>query len=259
MTWVVAIDLMCAVGVLALGPLIPGLYAWHRWRVRSEQYERVESEQGSAILSKEVMTAGYWLVEPLARAAVRAGYGPDLFTWCCFALAAASGLALSFGLFGVAALCATVSSFADGLDGIAARLAGTSSDAGAVLDSAVDRYAEFFVLGGAIVYFRHTAGVMIIVLAALLASFMVSYGTAKAEALRVAPPRGMMRRSERAVYLTIGAALVPLVAFALHRSGRRTDYCVVPYVVAVSLVAVVGNVSAVRRLRALRRRLREAV
>ena len=48
---------------------------------------------------------------------------------------------------------------------------------------------------------------------------MVSYSTAKAEALGVEPPRGAMRRQERAVYFVLGAALVPIVAAAAHRWG----------------------------------------
>jgi len=35
---------------------------------------------------------------------------------------------------------------------------------------------------------------------ALLASFMISYASAKAEALSVTTPRGLMRRHERAVF-----------------------------------------------------------
>jgi hypothetical protein len=71
---------------------------------------------------------------------------------------------------------------------------------------------------------------------------MVSYSTAKAEALQVKPPRGMMRRTERAVYLTLGAVLTPVSQWV---TGMETPY---PMIAAVALVAVLSNVSAVQRL-----------
>jgi heme exporter protein D len=83
-----------------------------------------------------------------------------------------------------------VSALGDTLDGIVARLQGTASDAGEVLDAAVDSYEEFFFLGGIVVHVRQSAVGVSLVLLALLGSFMVSYATAKAEALRAEIPRG---------------------------------------------------------------------
>ena len=90
-------------------------------------------------------------------------------------------------------------------------MTGVSSDAGEVLDAAVDRYVEFFFLGGLMIYYRDIAALLILTLFALVGSFMVSYSSAKAEALHVPAPKGSMRRPERAVYLTAGRG-----AFADH-------------------------------------------
>jgi hypothetical protein len=88
------------------------------------------------------------------------------------------------------------------------------------------------------------------VLLALLGSFMVSYASAKAEALRAQIPRGSMRRPERAAYLIIGAGLTPLLAplVASHVPGATGWLLEIPALGAVALVALVSNVSAVSRL-----------
>ena len=45
---------------------------------------------------------------------------------------------------------------------------------------------------------------------ALFGSLLITYSTAKAEALRITPPRGTMKRSDRITVLVTGAALTPL-------------------------------------------------
>jgi hypothetical protein len=60
-----------------------------------------------------------------------------------------------------------------------------------------------------------------------------------------------MRRMDRAVYLILGTALAPLVAWA------RPDLARAPIVAALALVAVVGNVSAAGRFAALGRKARD--
>ena len=84
---------------------------------------------------------------------------------------------------------------------------------------------------------------------------MVSYTTAKAEAMGVAPPRGAMRRAERAVYLMVGAALTP-VASALFADSPSLALRELPIILALTIVAVVANISAVQRLAAIAAALR---
>ena len=63
-----------------------------------------------------------------------------------------------------------------------------------------------------------------IALLALQASFMISYASAKAEALQVKMPRGLMRRHERAAVLTLVAGLTPLLGPCDPRAlGRAAD------------------------------------
>jgi CDP-diacylglycerol---glycerol-3-phosphate 3-phosphatidyltransferase len=98
--------------------------------------------------------------------------------------------------------------------------------------------------------------VLFIVLAAILGSFMVSYSTAKAEAMGVAAPRGAMRRGERGAYLMTGAAFTPL-ASALFARSPSLALREAPILLALSVVAVVANISVVQRLLAIATLLRE--
>jgi CDP-diacylglycerol--glycerol-3-phosphate 3-phosphatidyltransferase len=132
-----------------------------------------------------------------------------------------------------------------------ARETGTASASGEVLDATIDRYSELLFLGGIAYCERPNGAATLLALAALAGAVMVSYSTAKAEALSVEAPRGSMRRQERAVYLILGTALVPLAAVAADSAGLPPWFARLPLYVALSLVGLVGNVSAVRRLRAV--------
>jgi len=124
------------------------------------------------------------------------------------------------------------------------------ADVGELFDAAVDRYVEYILLAGLAVYFRGSPVALMLCLGAVLGSFMVSYTTAKAEALGVVPPKGAMRRAERAVYVTCGCALAPI--WELVMPGAHTVASIslgreLPIELALLVVAVVANVSAIRR------------
>jgi hypothetical protein len=76
---------------------------------------------------------------------------------------------------------------------------------------------------------------------------MVSYASAKAEALDVNPPRGLMRRHERSTYLIVGTGLTSMLGGYLN--ARLPDLPPYSFIVAaLAMVAVVGNGAAVLRL-----------
>ena len=64
-------------------------------------------------------------------------------------------------------------------------------------------------------------------------------------------PAGAMRRTERAVCLCLGVALTPVFAWVVPASTLPPWAAHAPLFVALGLVAVGANVSAVRRLRFL--------
>jgi len=208
--------------------------------------DRVGKMGGNMLVGQGIMDWTYWAVEPIVRGTAALGITPNHLTWAALVLGLGAGVALAFGQFGLATLLATWSTIGDILDGQVARLTGTGSNRGEVLDAAVDRYTEFAFVGGLVFYFRESPALMGLSLGALLACFMVSYSTAKAEEMQVTPPRGLMRRHERAVYLIVGAGLTSLFGAMVH--ARWTELPVEVFQIAgLAMVAIVGNVSAVSR------------
>jgi len=215
--------------------------------------ERVSRIGGTALVGRGIMDATYWAIEPVVRGLAALGVTPNGLTWAALVLGLGAGIALAVGWFGLATLLATMSTIGDILDGQVARLTNSGSDRGELLDAAVDRYTEFAFLAGLVMFLRTSGWWMALALGAMLASFMVSYASAKAEALQVEPPRGLMRRHERSTYLIAGVGLVPLVGPVLAAHG-------LPYIttclIALAVVAVVGNLAAVLRLVRIGRSLR---
>jgi CDP-diacylglycerol--glycerol-3-phosphate 3-phosphatidyltransferase len=215
--------------------------------------ERVSKIGGTALVGRGVMDATYWAIEPVVRGLAALGVTPNGLTWAALILGIGAGVALALGWFGLATMLATMSTIGDILDGQVARLTHSGSNRGELLDAAVDRYTEFAFLAGLVIFLRSSEWQMALALAATLASFMVSYASAKAEALQVTPPRGLMRRHERSTYLIAGIGLTPLVGPALVAHG-------LPYVttclISLGVVALFGNLAAVLRLVRIGRALR---
>lgn len=234
-------------GVLVGGGLLYLLRAAVRGRAR---HERVDRDGGSLFMGKPFMEFGYWLIGPVVALLDRLGATPNGVTMFSLLPAVGAGIAVAFGWFGLGCLLATTAAFADIVDGLLARRQGVSSDAGEALDAAVDRYSEFFFMTGLLVYYRGVLPLFLLSALVLLGGYMVSYATAKAEALAVPAPRGSMRRSERAVYLFFGAGFTPLCAL-LAGPSRPLVVRQAPMIFAITMVALVANVSVVRRFRAI--------
>jgi CDP-diacylglycerol--glycerol-3-phosphate 3-phosphatidyltransferase len=209
--------------------------------------DRVGRIGGTALLHSEVMDWTYWIMDPIVRGLTAIGVTANGLTWSALVLGLGAGVGLAFGQFGLAGLLATVSTLCDILDGQVARITKTGSNKGELLDAAVDRYTEFAFLAGLAIWFRDSVWMLVLILAALLASFMISYSTAKAEAMHVPPPRGLMRRHERAFFLIFSCALTSLLGGYLHdRVPDLPDYSFV--IAGLAMVAIVGNIAAIQRL-----------
>ena len=212
-------------------------------------------KRASVWLPPGVCKAALAAVDNVAGFVVDCGVPANAVTGCSIALGLVAGILVASGRFAPAALALGIASLGDALDGAVARKAGAVSIGGALLDASGDRYQELFFLGGVAVLFRESPVALVVTLLAIGGSFMVSYGSAKAEALHVAVPSGAMRRAERATCLCIGTmaawswqALAPAAA-----AGAVPWMRSLPLAVAVAIVAVVANVSAVRRLLSLAR------
>ncbi|MDQ6612984.1 MAG: CDP-alcohol phosphatidyltransferase family protein, partial [Gemmatimonadota bacterium] len=187
------------------------LYTVRVWMLGRARSARADKDGGSVLLPKHFVELSQWMLNPLGRLLIRLGGTPDGVTWFSLLPGIGAGVALAFGWFGLGCFLSTIACFSDSLDGMLARLSGKSSESGETLDAIVDRYAESSFFIGLIVYYRFSPIMVTLSAVAFLGAFMVSYTTAKAEAQQVAPPRGLMRRNERAVYLAAGAGLTPFM------------------------------------------------
>lgn len=241
------IDLWASFG---MGVFCVGLLLAHRLAGAPHSYGRVVQQGATFFLSFNVMHAGYWMLQPAVQRCTRLGLSPTFISWFSLVPAVGAAATAATGHWGAAAWCLLASALLDVLDGAVARATGHATAAGAVLDSVLDRYAEFIFFAGAFIFFSPHLAAQLVVLAAIQGSFLVTYSTAKAEALGVTPPRGSMKRSDRLTVLIIGAACTPL---SLHWFESPSAPMAWPALVALSIIATFANASAIRRFTALAR------
>jgi len=104
-----------------------------------------------------------------------------------------------------------VGSLLDILDGALARAGGKSTPFGAFLDSTTDRVGEGAMLAAiALVFSRHgREWAVVLAVAAVVGSFLVSYTRAKAESIGLRGDVGLGSRAERVVVITAGLVFAP--------------------------------------------------
>jgi len=120
-----------------------------------------------------------------------------------------------------------VAAACDALDGTLARVSGKGSRFGAFLDSTIDRFEESIVFLGLTVYYARTvlgdawaAWVVPLIFVAAVASLMVSYTRARAEAVGVECKEGVMTRPLRVAILIVTMILdVVPVGLAIIAAG----------------------------------------
>jgi CDP-diacylglycerol---glycerol-3-phosphate 3-phosphatidyltransferase len=130
----------------------------------------------------------------------------------------------------------------DMLDGLLARLKGTTGSWGAFLDSTLDRIGDAAVFAGLAIWLArdHQPVLAGVALYCLVAGGMVSYARARAEGIGVRADVGVAERSER--------LLVALAAAGLTGLG-------VPFVLAIGLwaVAAASTVTFAQRVLVVRK------
>jgi CDP-diacylglycerol--glycerol-3-phosphate 3-phosphatidyltransferase len=143
-------------------------------------------------------------------------------------------------LFFLGGLAFIVGSIMDTLDGRYSRMSGKGTAFGAFLDSTLDRCEEGIVLTAVAVSFarQHNELAVAAVVVAVLASLMVSYTRARAEALGVECKVGIATRAVRVVILSIG------LVFARGASLGHFDLLVV----AVYVLAILSTFTVFQRV-----------
>jgi CDP-diacylglycerol--glycerol-3-phosphate 3-phosphatidyltransferase len=193
----------------------------------------------------------YRALRGAARGLIAARVTANEVTAASLVLGGLAGVLVANGSFALASTTFALASLGDALDGAVARSSGSESPGGGLFDACADRYGEFFFLTGLALRFRSHQAVLALVLLALLGSFMVSYGSAKAEALGVPVPPSTMRRAQRAACLSLGTVLVPIFTLLTHRFGLPEWLNHASMLVALTFLAVLGNASAIVRLRTI--------
>ena len=249
------VDLYFAIAIWSILLSILLLYTGRVWMLGRARSARADKDGGSVLLSKHFVEFSQWMLNPLGRLLIRLGGTPDGVTWFSLLPGIGAGVALAFGWFGLGCLLSTIACFSDSLDGMLARLSGKSSESGETLDAIVDRYAESSFFIGLIVYYRFSPIMVTLSAISFLGAFMVSYTTAKAEAQQVAPPRGLMRRNERAVYLAAGAGLTPFMRVFFPSAHELMQEA--PMIIGIVMVAIIANLSSFVRVGGIRRALRQ--
>jgi CDP-diacylglycerol---glycerol-3-phosphate 3-phosphatidyltransferase len=189
------------------------------------------------------------LLGPVARLLIRLGVSPDLVT-IIGTLGVAAGALICFpqGWLWQGVLVVTIFVISDMVDGLMAKIAGTSSNWGAFLDSTSDRLGDAAVFGGILLYFVYREDSTLwagIALAGLVFGQWTSYVKARAESLGFTCSGGLAARADRLVIILVGALLTGIgVPYVLH--------------VAVAALAVTSMITVLQRIAQVRRQAKAA-
>jgi CDP-diacylglycerol--glycerol-3-phosphate 3-phosphatidyltransferase len=170
-----------------------------------------ELPRGSSLLSNRMKEAGRAFLAPLVRLAQRLGITANRVTVAGFCIVVVAAVLVAFGQLLIGAAVLVIGSLLDAVDGALARATGGSTTFGGFLDSTLDRAAEAILYVGIVAYLLDATAAplwpVLLALAALSGSFMVSYTRAKAEAIGLSASIGLAPRTERLVLIVAGIGL----------------------------------------------------
>jgi CDP-diacylglycerol--glycerol-3-phosphate 3-phosphatidyltransferase len=193
----------------------------------------------------------YGIVDGLSRLAdvfVRLNVSPNSLSVIALLAALAAGLLFALRHPVWAAIMIIVSGFLDIVDGKVAVKANKRSLYGAIFDSTLDRYSEFFIYLGLAVYFRNRWP-MWIVFFTFLGSTMVSYTRARAEGLGIECKIGFMQRAERMILLDLAAIFGSIF--------RVFDPAMIGALIAIALISNITAFERTYHVRKIEKRMRQ--
>src|SRR4030095_11266919 len=150
------------------------------------------------------------IINAMVRGLAAAGVHPNILTAIGVSINIGCAVLFGFGEFFWAGIVLIVANLFDMLDGNVARLTGNVTKFGSFLDSSLDRLSDMVAFLGIMIFYARNVpqhSILNVFLAGLgmIASVMVSYTTARSEALGVKANVGFLQRPERVVLLIIGA------------------------------------------------------
>ncbi len=217
----------------------------------------------------------YRVINPLVRGLIKIGFTPNLVTVTglvlnimvaiVFIKGAEQGNRGDLSYVGWAGALILFAGLFDMLDGQVARLGNMSSSFGALFDSVLDRYSELIMFLG-ICYYLVAHHYFISSLAAFIAmigSMMVSYIRARSEGLGIQNNGGLMQRPERVILIALSAIACGVTG---HFIGGDYKYYVpgisfhvfetmTIFTLPIAVMAVLTNITAIKRLRNAKKEL----
>jgi len=187
---------------------------WGRKRL-TRTFEGTKNDP-SKFLSSGTREWWFWTTDPIVRLFVKLRMGPNTITAIGFLISCAAAYLFAAGWFGYAGWVMIFGATFDMFDGRVARMTGRTSRSGAYFDAVMDRFGEGVCLMG-LAYFFRDSFMLLITVAAMIGSQMVSYTKARGEGIGIDCKVGMMQRPERIVYLGVAAVFDPIMTMALHR------------------------------------------
>ena len=194
-----------------------------------------QTEQSFRILPKKLISFTLDSLNQVAYLFVNLKVGPNALSFMALISGIGAGVLFFLKHPFWAGIMIVICGLFDILDGKVAVNTNQKSLFGAIVDSALDRYSEFFIYLGLAAYFRNHWAIWLIFWA-ILGSSMVSYTRARAEGLGIECKIGIMQRAERMLLLFLGAMIGSL--FNIFDPAMIT---------VLAIIAVFSNITAIQR------------
>ena len=195
----------------------------------------IQTQQTSRILPRRLIASFPRHLSRLTSLLISLRVNPNTISVLALLAGLGAGLLFYFQKPLWAGIVVIICGLLDILDGKVAVGSKRKSLFGAIFDSTLDRYSEFFIYLGLAAYFRNHWALWLAIFA-FLGSTMVSYTRARAEGLGVECKVGIMQRAERMVFLSSGSILGSLF--------KVFDPAIIGVLV---LIAIFSNIAALQR------------
>jgi CDP-diacylglycerol--glycerol-3-phosphate 3-phosphatidyltransferase len=165
-----------------------------------------QKHQPTRILPKQLSAFADSSADSISNLFISLKFTPNIISFIALMLGIAAGILFAAAQPLWAGVAIILCGFFDLLDGQVAAKTNKKSLFGAIFDSTLDRYSEFFIYLGIAYYFRdHWA--LWLCFFTFFGSYMVSYTRARAEGLGINCQIGIMQRAERIGLLALGSLL----------------------------------------------------
>ncbi len=194
-----------------------------------------ETKEIARIIPKKLISFALNCLDSIASLFINLRIGPNALSILALVAGMVAGALFILERPLLAGILIFVCGIFDILDGKVAEGINKKSLFGAIFDSTLDRYSEFFIFLGLAAHFRNHWALWV-TLAAMLGSALVSYTRARAEGLGIDCRVGIMQRAERIVFLALGAIL-----------GSAFNLFDPVMIVVLSMIAVISHITTIQR------------